>query len=79
MQRLPALPAQEQTVPAAERAKRMRVDNDPALEEMARARLQKEVLDREELEAIVAEFASTKPEAAPSSPEAIHESQASTA
>ena len=53
-----------------ERAKQILVDNDPALEEMARALLQKEVLDREELEAIVAEFASTKPEAAPSSPEA---------
>jgi cell division protease FtsH len=53
-----------------ERAKQILLDNDPALEEMARALLQKEVLDREELEAIVAEFASTKPEAAPSSPEA---------
>ena len=53
-----------------ERAKQILVDNDDALEEMARALLQKEVLDREELEAIVAEFASTRPEKAPGSPEA---------
>jgi len=53
-----------------ERAKQILVDNDDALEEMARALLQKEVLDREELEALVAEFASTRPEKAPASPEA---------
>jgi cell division protease FtsH len=60
----------ELVVGGYERAKQILVDNDLALEEMARALLQKEVLGREELEAIVAEFASTKPEAAPSSPEA---------
>ena len=60
----------ELVVGGYERAKQILVDNDLALEEMARALLPKEVLGREELEAIVAEFASTKPEAAPSSPEA---------
>ena len=48
-----------------ERAKAILMANDLALEEMTRVLLEKEVLDRAELEAIVAEFASTSPEAPP--------------
>ncbi len=55
----------ELVVGGYERAKQLLVDNDEALEEMARVLLKKEVLDREELEEIVAEFAKTTPEAPP--------------
>lgn len=55
----------ELVVGGYELAKRILMANDEALEEMARVLLQKEVLDRAELEAIVAEFASTSPEAPP--------------